>query len=260
MDCFVKKLKGVVNNNNLLKVGYDKLVIQNPTSVVNIAFKTISDMGGRTLYAKIKSDHTFTDGLHTAQLGKEVSFNTGNTTTTLYFNGDENSPAIVEIGPVNLLNAIFNYYVITDESYGYDNVDSTTAILNIDTSIVAGIMPKIRVVNAGTRGLSGNIAGFADCDELIVLNLNANNSVIGNFEDLLVAKWNRPTAVQRSGVPAKAIFAFTPTINGATFNGVHYSQELYCAFSETSPYLTVKTGGASGTTIGTWDGTSWSYT
>ena len=194
MECLITKLKGIVNDDSLLKVG--ELMIQvKPLQDGNKALGLfyISSVDSQV---RIIGDGYFTD--------KTLSENKG---TILNFNAYDNNYVYVNKGNLNI--AISNKYNFTNfglygEGDASKQVDSTKlvfnfndlaytdglAVLNLQNAPIIGDISSIKnttslTILASTGGeLTGNISALVNLRSVTMLDLSNNISIRGDISVL----------------------------------------------------------------------------
>lgn len=199
-NCLITKLKGVVDNDNLLKVGElsIKIFSEDAPAANN---RTMSVVAAKNLVIKIVGDGYFTDSTLITNKGKELSVKANVLTKFIYSNGDYNivigdKYSLVdfntyEVGVTNTLYQLhiedFKYskglhdlYITTSNITG--NMFSTKDLPNIyrvyfNNSNVEGNLELFKYsVKLDSLNVGGKITG----DISVLSNLNLRECIIAN--------------------------------------------------------------------------------
>jgi hypothetical protein len=254
-NCLVTKLKGVVDNDMLVHLGYEQLTIDDWE---NWNGAVMNDTSDETFTFKIKSNHEFTDATHQQHLGKEIVV-TAQTRTVMRFNAldGETGPVVVELGPKNHVYKLEGQYPLNENSYGYTELRDISNTVNVAAENLATLFPKVYLFEP-LNYAGGDILEIANWDSLEVI--KGGNNFTGALEGLLVAKYNRPQSAQMKPGGRQFVAIGTSPALSPTFNGVNYpGRQLRATYSDTAPFITVRLDTPDGTILGTWDGTSWTY-
>lgn len=235
-NCFVKKLKKVVNNDHLSYEGYIRFNIPANETLVNRTFslaftnaETVKILNGNF----VQSDGTTVIGDHvdfSAYGGKNV-----------YVGAEGGTVLIPRYDVIQLICASSLYCVdgpvLTDPSFIKWNTDIIViraiagADINVDDVASNILMNNFVIRNLNNKKITGSLSSFASLSTLKRLIIFGENSVIGNISDLsnnksLEVLWFDPTSVITGAVEDLAAAQFAGGRTSGTIDILNDSGKL----------------------------------
>jgi len=268
-DCLVTKLKGVVNNNNLEKLGILTITAPASENIQNVV--ALGATENNTITVKV-SGATFSDGTTSKTVGQwdSLALSAHEGTATIDIDSKYNIAGLQLLFSsisVDRLNCAFG---LTSFATLYDGADYSTVTGNLSNLLlskpnfgylvlkgtnVSGNLNElseyqnIEILYLSNNGLIlGDIASLASCTKLTQLMISSY-TIDGKLEDLGAGQF---TIGRRNGEVELLInFAYNITLNDI----VPY-RTLYMIFSESGVTITEsdKT-----TVLATYNGSTWTY-